>query len=76
MEKTAIELFAGVGGFRVGLNHVNSFNKDGKAIEMVISIFFGRTNGNHPPKSSTLLTVTISALLVLQARTAMLISPR
>lgn len=25
MEKTAIELFAGVGGFRVGLNHVSSF---------------------------------------------------
>ena len=33
MEKTAIELFAGVGGFRVGLNHVSSFDKEGKAIE-------------------------------------------
>jgi len=32
MEKTAIELFAGVGGFRVGLNHV-TLGKDGKAIE-------------------------------------------
>lgn len=32
MEKTAIELFAGVGGFRVGLNHVTLGN-DGKAIE-------------------------------------------
>ncbi len=32
MDKTAIELFAGVGGFRVGLNHVTLGN-DGKAIE-------------------------------------------
>lgn len=32
MKKTAIELFAGVGGFRVGLNHVTLGN-DGKAIE-------------------------------------------
>lgn len=31
MEKTAIELFAGVGGFRVGLNHVRLI--DGKTIE-------------------------------------------
>ena len=28
MEKTVIELFAGVGGFRVGLNSVTSFNKN------------------------------------------------
>ncbi len=33
MNKTAIELFAGVGGFRVGLNHITKINKDGKAIE-------------------------------------------
>ncbi len=32
MKKNAIELFAGVGGFRVGLNHVKLGN-DGKAIE-------------------------------------------
>lgn len=32
MEKTAIELFAGVGGFRVGLNHV-TLRDNGKAIE-------------------------------------------
>ena len=32
MKKTAIELFAGVGGFRVGLNHV-TLSRDGKAIE-------------------------------------------
>ena len=33
MEKTVIELFAGVGGFRVGLNNVRGFDKNGKAIE-------------------------------------------
>ena len=33
MKKTVIELFAGVGGFRVGLNNIKEINKDGKAIE-------------------------------------------
>lgn len=34
MEKTAIELFAGVGGFRVGLNKINDFDPmTGRAIE-------------------------------------------
>lgn len=33
MDKTAIELFAGVGGFRVGLNHILGFGEDGRAIE-------------------------------------------
>lgn len=33
MKKTVIELFAGVGGFRVGLNQIESFDKKGKAIE-------------------------------------------
>lgn len=33
MEKTVIELFAGVGGFRVGLNNIEGFDKNGKAIE-------------------------------------------
>ena len=33
MEKTVIELFAGVGGFRVGLNNITKVGKDGKAIE-------------------------------------------
>lgn len=33
MEKSVIELFAGVGGFRVGLNNVNSIDANGKAIE-------------------------------------------
>lgn len=33
MEKTVIELFAGVGGFRVGLNNIESFDSNGAAIE-------------------------------------------
>ena len=33
MKKTVIELFAGVGGFRVGLNNIKSFDESGKAIE-------------------------------------------
>lgn len=33
MKKTVIELFAGVGGFRVGLNDIKGFDENGKAIE-------------------------------------------
>ena len=33
MEKTVIELFAGVGGFRVGLNNIKEIGPDGKAVE-------------------------------------------
>ena len=33
MKKTVIELFAGVGGFRVGLNDIHDFDNDGKTIE-------------------------------------------
>ena len=33
MKKTVVELFAGVGGFRVGLNHVKAMDENGKAIE-------------------------------------------
>jgi len=33
MNKTVIELFAGVGGFRVGLNNIESIDENGKAIE-------------------------------------------
>lgn len=33
MEKTVIELFAGVGGFRVGLNNITKIDKNGHAIE-------------------------------------------
>lgn len=33
MKKNVIELFAGVGGFRVGLNDIKGFDENGKAIE-------------------------------------------
>lgn len=33
MERTVIELFAGVGGFRVGLNNIDSIDDNGVAIE-------------------------------------------
>ena len=33
MELTVVELFAGVGGFRVGLNDIQSFDENNKAIE-------------------------------------------
>ena len=33
MEKTVVELFAGVGGFRVGLNNIKKINKKGHAVE-------------------------------------------
>lgn len=33
MKKTVIELFAGVGGFRVGLNNITKIDKNGRAIE-------------------------------------------
>lgn len=34
MEKTVVELFAGVGGFRVGLNKIRKINENGKAVEI------------------------------------------
>ncbi len=33
MDKTVVELFAGVGGFRVGLNKIKGFDENGRAIE-------------------------------------------
>ena len=33
MKKTAIELFAGVGGFRVGLNDIKEFDETGRTVE-------------------------------------------
>ena len=38
MEKTVVELFAGVGGFRVGLNNIKELSNDGRAIENVKTI--------------------------------------
>ncbi|MDE5553252.1 MAG: DNA (cytosine-5-)-methyltransferase [Malacoplasma sp.] len=34
MDKTVVELFAGVGGFRIGLNKIKKINKNGKAAEI------------------------------------------
>lgn len=34
MKKRVVELFAGVGGFRVGFNEIDKFDKDGRAIEI------------------------------------------
>ena len=33
MDKTVVELFAGVGGFRVGLNNIKEIGPDGRAVE-------------------------------------------
>ncbi len=33
MKKTVIDLFAGVGGFRIGLNNITSIDEEGRAIE-------------------------------------------
>lgn len=33
MDKTVVELFAGVGGFRVGLNNISKIDKNGRAVE-------------------------------------------
>ena len=42
-----VELFAGVGGFRVGLNHIKRFDeKTGLAIENGDWDLYGQTNGN------------------------------
>ena len=55
MKKTVIELFAGVGGFRVGLNNITAVGADGRAIEKVHGNLYGPTNGNLPQKHSMLL---------------------
>ena len=46
MRKDVVELFAGVGGFRVGLNNIKEFDEDGIAIENEIGILYGQINGN------------------------------
>lgn len=47
MDKTIVELFAGVGGFRVGFNDVKSINKNGHAIEKH-NFKFVRANQREP----------------------------
>lgn len=61
MEKTAVELFAGVGGFRVGLNQITEFdNVTGLARERerVIGDLFGPINGNLQKKHKAHIIVT------------------
>ena len=53
MKKTVIELFAGVGGFRVGLNDIHDFDNNGKAIENL----FGQINGNQQLQYNMLMIV-------------------
>lgn len=51
MKKTVIELFAGVGGFRVGLNSIHNFDESGKAEES--SLFkFVWSNQREPSTKS------------------------
>ena len=45
MRKDVIELFAGVGGFRVGLNDIHEFD----------GILYGQINGNHLQEFNMLL---------------------
>ncbi len=59
MKKTVIELFAGVGGFRVGLNDIKGFDENGKAIEKDLGNLFGLISGNLPQKLNMLLIVII-----------------
>lgn len=55
MKKTVVELFAGVGGFRCGLNKVNLIND--KAKEKVIGTLFGLINGNQQQLLKMLIIV-------------------
>ena len=56
MDKKVIELFAGVGGFRVGLNRIESFDEDGHAIEkganLTIEFFIKFTTSTGKPGKS------------------------
>ena len=64
MEKTAIELFAGVGGFRCGLNHVTL--KMIRLQKMVIGSFYGQTNGNRLLKVKKHMNVMRKDLVLIQ----------
>ena len=56
MQKTVVELFAGVGGFRCGLNKVEL--KKGKVIESL----YGQINGNLLQSPKKLMNVTLKDL--------------
>lgn len=55
MEKSVIELFAGVGGFRVGLNHIKTMDENGKAIEN--GNLFGLISGNQKQRNKMPMNV-------------------
>ena len=59
MEKTVVELFAGVGGFRVGLNNITAIDETGKAIEHKTFDFVWANQWNLQQKRNTLLIVII-----------------
>lgn len=58
MENTVIELFAGVGGFRVGLNKIDSIDENGKAIENGNFSFVWANQWEPSTKNSMHLIVT------------------
>ena len=59
MEKTVIELFAGVGGFRVGLNDIHGFNEEtGRAI----GILYGQISGSHLQRFNMLMNAIVRDL--------------
>lgn len=58
MEKTVVELFAGVGGFRVGLNNIEGFDENGRLLKIEIGNLFGLINGSQVLKYNRLMSVT------------------
>lgn len=56
MELTVVELFAGVGGFRVGLNDIKSFDEMIKQSKIEIGNSFGRISLNHLQKHNLHIT--------------------
>ena len=60
MEKTVVELFAGVGGFRCGLNKVELI----KLKKMEIGNLYGLINGNLQLKLKKLLIVMLKDLVI------------
>lgn len=62
MKKTVCELFAGVGGFRCGLNHINTLDdlkkkKNGRQ--------YGLINGNRQRKQHSMPMIVIYIILEL-----------
>lgn len=62
MDKTVCELFAGVGGFRCGLNNISTLDDFNKKKN---GILFGLTNGSHQKKTPSMLTIAMYIILAL-----------